>query len=137
MAYYAYECEHDEQLVEHPMGTAPLFCGLPCGCRGRRVFYLPNHMEDRRHMRGERLSPATGKPYAQSRADERRLEKESGIEFVSPKDLPVQWDTLKRYAKHVKAGGERLDPHIVNPEPKTDFKGEITRKMAERGLRFG
>jgi hypothetical protein len=78
----------------------------------------------------------TGEPYAQSRSEERVLEKTRGIEFLSPREMPKQWEKLRDYARHVKAGGERLDPHKVNPVPTTP-KGEILKKMAERGVRFG
>jgi len=137
VAYYPYECEHDEELIEYPMVSVPDTHTMSDSCMGKRVYYLPHHVEDRRHMRGEKLSPVTGLPYASSRTEERRIERERGIEFLSPSEMPKQWDTLKRYSQHVKHGGERLDPHAVNPEPKTDLKGEISRKMAERGLRFG
>ena len=56
-------------------------------------------------MRGEKMSYATGKPYAQSRREERVLEKAGGFEFVTPAAMPEQWKTLREHAQYVKAGG--------------------------------
>ena len=99
---------------------------------------VPYHTEDRRHMRGEAMSHATGKPYAQSRREERVLEKAGGFEFVGKSDMPAQWQTLREHAQYVKQGGAPLAPKVLNPPPDPRVEpGTILKKMSEKGLRFG
>lgn len=83
-------------------------------------------------------SHATGLPYAQSRRDERVIEKEHGLEFVGKSDYPEQWKTLAEHARHVKAGGDPVAPNVLNPPPSPKVEpGTIMKKVRERGLRFG
>lgn len=99
---------------------------------------VPYHTEDRRHMRGEKMSHATGKVYAQSRREERVIEKAGGFEFVGKSDMPSQWQTLREHYVHTKQGGEAVSPNVLNPPPDPRVEpGTILKKMREKGLRFG
>ena len=89
-------------------------------------------------MRGEKMSHATGKPYAQSRREERVIEKAGTFEFVTKSEMPEQWKMLREHAQYVKAGGTALSPNVLNPPPNPKVEpGTILRKMSEKGLRFG
>lgn len=139
MPLYEYECEHGHNLeLWYQMGEAPLALDLAHDdtvCSSKRVFGC-QFTEDRRHMR-RGISAATGEPVAQSRSEERMIEKTKGIEFIGRAEMPSQWKKLGEYARHVNSGGERVDPHAVNPAEITSSKGELLRKMAERGASFG
>lgn len=143
MARYEYICPQCEEVgeLQHPMKEAVFVvhdgCFVPC----ERILTpgsLFQHTEDRRHMRGEKVSHATGKPYAQSRREERVLEKAGGFEFITPAEMPEQWRTLRDHARYVKNGGTALAPDVLNPPPDPRVEpGTILKKMSEKGLRFG
>ena len=137
MPYYEYQCDCDAHIAWFDMGQAPRSIKPKCGCTAPRVYGF-NHVEDRRHMR-KGLSPATGMPYAESRGEERRIEKEKGIEFIGTGEMPKHWGELKEVAKEVKKTGEKVDPFKIysDPSTQTSSKGSILKKMAERGLTFG
>ena len=89
-------------------------------------------------MRGEKMSHATGKPFAQSRREERVLEKAGGFEFVTPREMPEQWKMLREHAQYVKAGGTPIEPNVLNPPPNPKVEpGTILKMMDKKGLRFG
>lgn len=143
MARYDYYCPNCEEVgeIQHPMNEVVFVvhdgCFVPC-----EKYFSPDslfrHQEDRRHMRGEAMSHATGKPYAQSRREERVLEKTGGFEFVGKSDMPEQWRTLRDHARYVKDGGTALAPDVLNPPPDPRIEpGTILKKMREKGLRFG
>lgn len=113
-------------------------------CFGQRAtrYFCPENVfhtqEDRRHMRGEGKSHATGLPYAQSRREERAISKEKGIDFMGKSDMPDQWKMLADHARHVKAGGKAVDPNILNPPPDPRVApGTIMKIIDKKGLRFG
>jgi predicted nucleic acid-binding Zn ribbon protein len=143
VARYEYICPQCEEVgeLQHPMKEAVFVvhdgCFVPC----ERILTpgsLFQHTEDRRHMRGESVSHATGKPYAQSRREERVLEKAGGFEFITPAEMPEQWRTLRDHARYVKNGGTALAPDVLNPPPDPRVEpGTILRKMSQKGLRFG
>lgn len=147
MPIYEYACEHGYETEEiFPMGEAPVevqithifdeeWAPFHAPCLAGRVYSF-HHQEDRRHMRTG-ISAATGRGYAQSRTEERVIEKTTGIEFVQKSEMPPLWKKLGEYARHVKAGGERLDPDVINPPENTSLKGAILKKIDERGIRFG
>jgi hypothetical protein len=142
MPYYEYQCRCGEALESyHAMGEAPAtidgvhvdrVAEQTWHCEFRRVFSF-NHVEDRRHMR-KGVSRITGMEFAKSRTEEKVIEKSLGIEFIGKSDVPAQWNNLKEYNQHVKTGGERLDPHDVNPEPFVSTKGDLLKKAAELGV---
>lgn len=139
MPLYEYECEHGYRTDEwFAMGESPQSFELAHDqtlCSFYRVYGF-QHQEDRRHHR-RGISAATGEHVAQSRAEERIIEKTHGIEFIGRSEMPAQWKKLGDYAAHVNAGGNRLEADTVNPPESTSSKGELLRKMAERGVRFG
>lgn len=139
MPYYEYESE-DGQRVDQwfEMGEAPE--EIPVFVAGKRYdtyrrVYGFNFVEDRRRMRSGR-SAATGLPYAQSRRDERLLEKQLDCEFITPKEMPEKWRHLREYAQHVKHGGSREAPEAVNPQPQESLKGSLMREADRRGISF-
>ena len=138
---YEYRCPCGEiGIVQHGVKDT-VFVSHCFGQVATRHFSpdaVPYHTEDRRHMRGEKMSHATGKPYAQSRREERVIEKAGGFEFVGKSDMPAQWKTLRDHFNYTKQGGEPLSPNVLNPPPNPKVEpGTILRKMSEKGLRFG
>lgn len=143
MAKYDYLCPacYDVGEVQHGMRDDVVVmhgsCGQPC----EKYFTADSvfrTQEDRRHMRGEGKSHATGKPYAQSRREERVIEKAQGIEFLTKAEMPDQWKMLAEHHRHVKAGGTPVDPNILNPPPDPRVTpGTILKIMDKKGLRFG
>lgn len=83
------------------------------------------------------ISAATGLPVAQSRSEERRIERERGIEFIGRKEMPSDWKRMGEYARHVKSGGDRVDPELVNPTKLESTKGSLLKKVRERGISLG
>jgi hypothetical protein len=143
MARYEYICPQCEEVgeVQHSM-TESVFvvhqgCLVPC----QKYFTADSifrTQEDRRHMRGEKMSHATGKPYAQSRREERVIEKAGGFEFVTKSEMPEQWKMLREHAQYVKQGGTPLAPNVLNPPPDPRVEpGTILKMMDKKGLRFG
>lgn len=126
--------------VQHPSGVE-VFVSHCSGQQATRYFDADNifrYQEDRRHMRGERLSTVTGKPYAQSRSEERVMEKAGGFEFLTKAEMPDQWKTLAEHHRHVKAGGTPLAPDVLNPPPDPRVTpGTIMKMIDKKGLRFG
>ena len=143
VARYEYICPQCEEVgeLQHPMKEAVFVvhdgCFVPC----ERILTpgsLFQHTEDRRHMRGEKVSHATGKPYAQSRREERVLEKAGGFEFITPAEMPEQWRTLRDHARYVKNGGRHLRPMcLTHRRTRALSPGPSSEKMSEKGLRFG
>ncbi len=139
MPYYEYESEDGVRVDQwFEMGQAPEV--IPVYVAGERYdtyrrVYGFNFVEDRRRMRSGR-SAATGLPYAQSRSDERLLEKQLGCEFIQSKEMPEKWRHLREYSEHVKHGGEREEPWTVNPEVVPSLKGELLKECDRRGIRF-
>ena len=98
------------------------------------VFY---HVEDRRHMRGEGRSTATGLPMAQSRSEERVIERERGIYFTGKTDMTAQERTLREHAQYVKEGGTPVKPEVLNPPPDPRVApGTIMNIVRKRGLKL-
>ncbi len=112
------------------MGTAPIFveCGA-CGAQARRSFDIQFDQDYRRFRVGR--SQATGAAYAESKAEERRIEKERGIVFTGRNDLTPKEKRLAEYARHVRAGGERVDPNVVNP-PEVVKRKTVQQVLAEK-----
>ncbi len=130
MARYVFACVSCglETTSSHAMGTAPLAVACP-SCRGiaARSFDVQFNQDMRRFRSG--LSPATGQPYAESRGEEKRIEKETGVTFIGRQDLSPREKQLAAYSKHVREGGERLAPDVVNPPAK------VKRKTVQQVLR--
>ena len=126
--------------LTHPAGV-PIFV-VCAGCRqpAQRYFgpeNVPYHQEDRRHMRKGRSS-ATGQAFAQSRTEERVLEKTKGIYFTTKAEMTAQEKTLVEHARYVKEGGTPLKPEVLNPPPDPRVApGTIMKKVREKGIRFG
>ena len=98
---------------------------------------VPYHQEDRRHMRKGR-SAATGMAFAQSRTEERVLEKERGIYFSTKAEMTPQEKVLREHARYVKEGGTPMKPEVLNPPPDPRVApGTIMKKVRENGIRFG
>ena len=159
MAYYEYKCPlYDETSHERvgfypllatlkrggghvisaqfPMGKAPL--ELPCdehGVFASRVFDFQFQQDNRRLRKG--VSPVTGMPYAESRREERLIEKALGIEFTGPADMPKQWKEASAYKTHVDQGGEQLPmgqvitPEAIESRPLTSYMDEAGYKKSE------
>jgi hypothetical protein len=97
---------------------------------------VPYHQEDRRHMRKGR-SHATGMPFAQSRGEERQIERERGIYFTTKAEMTAQEKTLVEHHRYVKEGGTALKPEVLNPPPDPRVApGTIMKKVREKGIRL-
>lgn len=141
MARYEYECRvHGPFEQWYQMGHAPETVDCPtilesggwCQERAKRLYSFLFTEDKRRFRRG--LSPVTGQPYASSRSEEKVIEKQSGIEFIAPSDMPSSWKAARDYHRHVKSGGDRVDPKSVMPPEKIPGKS-ILQRMAEKGVR--
>ena len=114
-------CVHDRQIATRYFGPEN----------------VPYHQEDRRHMRQGR-SHATGQPFAQSRGEERAIEREKGIYFTTKAEMTPQEKVLREHARYVKEGGTPMKPEVLNPPPDPRVApGTIMKKVREKGIRFG
>lgn len=149
MARYEYDCPvHGAFDRYFPMGEAPTqvvhtygdperFSGSDplddCRELSSRVYGF-YHQEDRRHMR-QGISHATGKPFAQSRDEERAIEKSTGIYFAGKNDLLPHEREAVAYSKHVASGGERVENPISvpteKPLPLTHYMDKMGYKRRE------
>jgi hypothetical protein len=78
------------------------------------------------------ISHATGKPFAQSRDEERAIEKASGIYFAGKNDLLPHEREAVAYQKHVASGGDRVDNPVSVP---TEKPLPLTHYMREKGYK--
>jgi hypothetical protein len=127
VARYSYECPTCGEIDKFfPMGKAPeaVLCFHPHETRSggdvktaQRVYSF-NFQEDRRRMR-QGTSPATGKPYAQSRQQERLIEQATGVHFASKADLLPHERAAIAYNEHVATGGERVENAVSVPQEKS------------------
>jgi hypothetical protein len=145
MARYSYACpQHGEFDAFYPMGEAPemVSCAVyfeamgkdaVCAAPARRIYSF-NFQEDRRRMR-KGTSPATGKPFAQSRQEETLVEKACGINFASKSDLLPHERQAIEYQQHVASGGERIENAVSMPVepslPLTHYMKEANYKRRE------
>lgn len=145
MARYEYQCPvHGAFDRYFPMGEAPsssacvaqeegLYFPHFCARESKRVYGF-YHQEDRRHMR-QGISHATGKPFAQSRDEERAIEKSTGIYFAGKNDLLPHEREAVAYSKHVASGGERVENPISvpieKPLPLTHYMDKMGYKRRE------
>lgn len=154
MARYAFACpSHGEFDAFFPMGEAPekvaceqivlvkprafnAFQGdrFPCRLSSARVYSF-NFQEDRRRMRSG-ISPATGKPYAESRAQERMIEQASGIVFAGKNDLLPHERQAIAYAEHVKTGGDTVENPVHIPVEKSPPLTSYMEKMNYKRREF-
>lgn len=100
--------EKCEPATGHGSMTAP-----HVGKRHYSPRSIPNFTEDRLRFwkgpLGNGYSTALGAPMPDNRADLARMEREKGIEFLSPSSIPREWEDAVAYRKHVDEGGERLE----------------------------
>ena len=83
------------------------------------------------------VSAATGRAFAQSRGEERAIERASGIYFTTKAEMTAQEKTLVEHSRYVKAGGTALAPNVLNPPPNPKVEpGTILKKVRERGIRL-
>ena len=136
MARYTFDCDEcgAEVSEQHAMGDAPTEVVCFCGGRAGRSYDVQFTQDYRRFREGK--SKATGQPYAESRGEEKRMERERGITFIGRNDLTPKEKHLGEYARHVKAGGERLAPDVVNPPEKVKRK-TVQQALREKGIRLG
>lgn len=88
--------------------------------------YVPRHDRYRLFRNphtGTRYSYALGQDMPETAGEYHRICEQKGIEPVSPSTMPEQWKAAAEYARHVKQGGDRVDPASVVPkEPITGVK---------------
>lgn len=141
MARYEFECQDDRGLTVHTFFESHAMgkCPPSSVCDEHNLVALrtfdSNFEQDTRRFRVGR-SQATGQPYAESRAEERRIEKERGISFVGRNDLTAKEKHLASYAKHVREGGERVASDVINPPEKVQRK-TVQQVLREKNVRFG
>jgi hypothetical protein len=129
---YACGLNHEvfPEVEEHfPIGQAPDAVACWCGSEARRVFEAPYYQEDRRRLaRTPRNAPAEkwswtlGARAPQSRAEMRQIEKERGIEFVTPAEARADIAKLRE--------GKNLEGP---PKPN---KGWLAKEIAKRGVKL-
>jgi hypothetical protein len=120
---------HGEVEETFPIGHAPDSVPCWCGSEARRVFEAPHFVEDRRRfVKGSRNAPAEnwswslGTRMPESRQEMRRVEKERGIEFVTPAEARAD-------AQRLREGKD------LAPPPKLE-KGWLAKEVAKRGLKI-
>lgn len=136
MARYVFECEdcYEEHVETFAMGEAPVVVQCrSCAGNATRSFDIQFQQDGRRFRQG--ISRTTGQAFADSLAAERRIEKEKGIVFVGPSDLSQKEKRLAEYAKHVRAGGERLASDVVNP-PEIVKRKTVHDVLRERNIKL-
>lgn len=106
------------------------------GCFKREC--MPQFQADNLHLwrnkNGTRHSYAIGGEMPMDRQERRAIEKSRGIEFTS--ELTPKEKRIMEYREHVQSGGERLDPHVVNPEPiESKPLREYIREANARGIK--
>src|ERR1700677_1699032 len=130
---FGFGCPLGHEVIEtFSVGQAPE--SVQCeehGTTAMRIFDVPYHVEDRRHMKTtaptknaptEDWSWTIGGPRPKSRSEVRAIEKTMGIEFVSPAEAKADAAKLR--------SGENLDA-----PPKLE-KGYLAKEVAKRGIRF-
>jgi len=137
MARYEYQCCFHRFIISAPMGTAKTHETCPaCGVLCPRIIGDFQFQQDNRRLR-KGVSPVTGMPYAESRREERLIEKALGIEFTGPADMPKQWKEASAYKTHVDQGGEQLPmgqvitPEVIESRPLTSYMDEAGYKKSE------
>ena len=137
MALYEYKCSRGHKItLAFAMGTAPAQTPCICNTPLRRVIGDFQFQQDNRRLR-KGVSPVTGLPYAESRREERMIEKALGIEFTGPADMPKQWKEASAYKTHVDQGGEQLPmgqvitPEAIESRPLTSYMDEAGYKKSE------
>lgn len=139
---YDYRCTSCGEVgeVAHPHDQTTFVVCAACKQPATRYFGPENifyTQEDRRHMRNGK-SHATGQPFAQSRKDERVIEREKGIYFTTKADLSEKEKTFAEHTRYVQAGGTPIAPNVLNPPPDPRVApGTILKKMIEKNVRFG
>lgn len=114
-------------------------CCPACNEVSPRVFTAPQFTEDRRRFAGERLSAATGQLIAQSRTQERMIEKAMDIEFMTKADAPANVKNAAAYSQHLRTGGDPLPNKVVAAlvSPPPEKKKTIVEMMRENPVRLG
>lgn len=150
MARYGFHCPfveppyargHDFDAYA-PMGQAPPRALCPeHNALAERVFAAPQFQEDRvRFARNrnpaapsERWSWSLGREMPETRSEQRRLERERGIELMTHEEARRARSEASAYLQHVRETGA---PPPAPPPPKPE-KGWFAREVAKRGIRFG
>ncbi len=154
MSRYGYACPAGHEVViDATMRRAPdqVVC-LAHDADAPRIFEPPQFTEDRLHFRrttpgapSENWSWTLGAPMPTSRAERKRIERERGIEFVTPAEARADAQKLREgknlweppklekgwLAKEVRKRGIRFD-RSVSPAPLATPEA-VDRKLAERG----
>lgn len=126
MPLYSFACpEHggfDEffRMNDEKRAHCPL-----CHRAAPRQFTAFHHVEDRyaqfrNPSTGDRHSFMLGQDMPTSRREFHKLCEAKGIEPVSRASMPQSWRDAAQYAKHVREGGERVDPASVMPKEKIE-----------------
>jgi hypothetical protein len=141
MPVYPYRCPRCGAIDEVRHGSKDAIfvaCG-ECFAVAERYFapeYLPEFTEDRVRFKNLRHTLGPGQ-LPDDRKTLRAVEREKGIEFIGKREMPEDWKKFLDYGRHVKQGGERLDPEKVNPRQTAVEPGTIMSKVRKKGIRFG
>ena len=144
MASYGFRCSGNgghEIIGYYPMGKAPSqeFCNHH-QAYAHRTYEAPQFTEDRRRMQkcsnpaapSDRWSWSLGQDMPETRSEQRRLEREKGIEMLTRDEARREANEAKGYLEAVRSGSP---PAPEQPKPLP--KGWLAKEVAERGIRFG
>ncbi len=142
MPLYNFTCPNCAHEFEEFFGMNDLKApGCPqCHAPARRVYTVFQYTEDRtRHFRnpvtGDRHSFMLGQPMPESRREFHKLCEQKGIEPVSRSSMPKEWKAASEYARHVKSGGERVDPSTV-AKPEAEPVKSVREMVRENAHKF-
>lgn len=128
MPLYAFDCTNCGRDFDYFAKMSEISAAAPgcpyCHAPGRRVFTVPQYSEDRtrffRGPSGSRYSYMLGQNMPESRAEFHKICEQKGIEPVSRSTMPEGWKAAAQYARHVREGGDRVDPASVLPKEKAE-----------------
>jgi hypothetical protein len=153
---YGYDCPAGHEVIlDATMRRAPdqIVC-LEHDADAPRRFEPPQFTEDRLHFRrtgpgapAENWSWTLGGPMPTSRAERKRVERERGIEFVTPSEARADAQKLRDgkdlwtapkpekgwLAKEVRKRGIKLHPDSSGTPARLPSREESERKIADRG----
>jgi putative FmdB family regulatory protein len=138
MPVYEFECRRHGRYEEHrQMGDfRPLVCDT-CGRYAHKIFSLFQFQEDRRRMwrngHGSRLSSAFGREAPESRAEERAMCKEQGIELGAHEMPHIQRaiEIGKAKREGVALNSREILAHINEPKEEAPSLAETLRRSGK------
>lgn len=144
MPMYGFECTSCGREFDYYARMSEIAHASPgcpyCHGTSRRIFSVPQYSEDRtrffRGATGTRYSHMLGQDMPESRSEFHRICEQKGIEPVSRASIPSHWKEAASYARHVRDGGERVDPASVVPKEPIEGVKSVRDMVRENPEKF-